>query len=59
MKAGPDGFVRDKQKSEKRACSKNHLRTVETGETLSPGQPQMEEKIFFFVRNHSVTQKKK
>lgn len=59
VKVGPDGFIRDKQKSEERASSKNHLRSRKTGETLTSGPPQTEEKNIFVVRNHSETQKKK
>jgi len=35
------------KKSEERASSKNHLRTTETGDTLTPGLLQTEEKILF------------
>lgn len=55
------------KKSEERASSKNHLRTMETGDTLTLGPPQTEEKIFFcqesfcdseeeMVMRHTVTQ---
>lgn len=35
------------KKSEERASSKNHLRTMETEETLTPGPPQTGKKGFF------------